>query len=177
MYEEKRNWLVIQTFWKREKEVSTFLREKGVDHFIPMTYKERLVGSQEKPKRMLVPVIHNYVFLEKTMTVREISSMMGQSDIPMRLFKNKGSDAPCEISNQDMFEFRMLCDPAYSDHVIVKEGEDDVEIGKEVVIMHGQFAGIHGRLVRKQHKYWFIKTVAGISVMLRITRWYCKPVG
>lgn len=176
MYEEKRTWLVIRTFWKREMEVSAFLQEKGLVCFIPMTYRERLVHGESKPRRVMVPVIHNYVFVELSMPVNEFRELLGECPVPLHLLRNKDTNAPYEISNREMFEFRMLCDPSYDQSVIVQEGQEDAEIGKEVIVMHGQFAGVRGRLCRKQHKYWFIKTVAGISIMLRITRWYCKPV-
>lgn len=176
MYEETRDWVVIQTFWRKEMLVAEFLKEKGITHFIPMTYKECYVAGQDKPKKCLVPVIHNYVFAEKTMPVKEFQAMLGECKVPVHLMKNKGSDVPCEVSNRDMFEFRVLCDPDFDRGVIVREGEEDADIGREVVVVHGPFTGIKGRLLRKQHKYWFIKTIAGVSVMLRITRWYCKSV-
>ena len=176
MYEEKRVWLVLQTFWKREMEVSSFLNERGVNHFIPMAYKERYVKGQDRPKRILAPVVHNYIFFEKTMTDQELRTLMSDCTIPVHLLKHKGTNAPCTISNREMFEFRMLCDPNFNHKVVVQEGQEDAAIGKEVVVMHGQFAGVRGRLCRKQQKYWFIKTIAGISVMIRITRWFCKPV-
>jgi transcription antitermination factor NusG len=81
-----------------------------------------------------------------------------------------------EISNREMVEFRMLCDPAFEQRVSIAEQHDEPEIGKEVEIVHGPFAGVHGRLYRKQKKYWFVKTIAGVSVELRITRWFCRPV-
>jgi hypothetical protein len=110
------------------------------------------------------------------MTVKDFLQLLAECPVPLHLLRNNDTNAPYEISNREMFEFRMLCDPSYDQSVIVQEGQEDAEIGKEVIVMHGQFAGVRGRLCRKQHKYWFIKTVAGISVMLRITRWYCKPV-
>ena len=51
-----------------------------------------------------------------------------------------------------------------------------VKVGKEVRVVHGPFAGITGRLVRKRNEYYFIKTMMEVGVMLRISRWYCEPV-
>ncbi len=173
---EKGIWLVLQTFWRREMDVSQFLTERGVNHFIPMTCREHHVNGQERPKRLLVPVVHNYIFFESTMDGSQLKSLLGECRVPVCLLKHKGTDVPCAISDREMVEFRLLCDPKYSGTVFILEGQEDVEVGKEVVITHGQFAGIRGRLLRKQQKYWFVKTVAGISVMMRITRWFCKPI-
>ena len=70
----------------------------------------------------------------------------------------------------------------YSDNDYVKTpvefmdaAEAEAKPGMEVEVVHGQFAGIRGKLHKSNQKYWFIKTVGGISVMLRISRWYCKP--
>ena len=75
-----------------------------------------------------------------------------------------------------MMEFRMLCDPTFEQQMTFIQYDEEPKVGKEVEIVHGPFAGIRGRLYRKQKKYWFVKTIAGISVELRITRWFCRPV-
>lgn len=141
-----------------------------------MRYKLRYGGYDEKPKRVLMPVIHNYIFVEKTLHVPEVQGLLAECPYPSRLLKLKGSDTPCEIPNRDMFEFRTLCDPQYDGKTIIEEDTDEVKVGREVEIVHGTFAGIRGRLIRKKNQYWFIKTVAGISVKLRITRWFCKAI-
>ena len=156
--------------------MSDFLKEKSVTHFIPMCYKEKAMGDELKPKRVLVPVVHNYVFVEKTMATDELVRMLADCRTPLRLMKDRDSDKPSEVSNREMQEFRMLCDPAFNINPDFEVGLDDSQLGKEVEIVHGTFAGLRGRLFRKQKKYWFVKTVAGISVLLRISRWYCKPV-
>jgi transcription antitermination factor NusG len=174
MYREEHTWLVIQTYFKHELDVGAFLKEKGINYFIPMGYKEK-TQADGKTKRILAPIIHNYVFVENKMPVREFKKMLAECYIPLHLLRNKGSEQPCEISNREMFEFRMLCDPQFDSQPSIEIGTD-VSVGKEVEVVHGHFAGIRGRLVRKQKQYWFVKTVVGISVVLRITRWFCKPV-
>jgi len=159
-------------------EVSTFLQQKGLHHFIPMTYREKVTSVSEKPQRVLVPVIHNYVFLEKNLEDAVLSNMLAECRVPVQLMKQRGSDHFCEIADRDMVEFRLLCDPDYSKTPaeFLEAAEGEALPGKEVEIVHGQFAGLHGKLHKKNQKYWFVKTVGGISVMLRISRWYCKVV-
>ena len=141
-------WVVIRTFNRKEMEVSSFLTKNELHHFIPMTYTEKLKKGEDKPRMVLVPVVHNYIFVEKT------------------------------LSDHDMVEFRLLCDPDYSKTPKEFVDTEDAEAlpGKEVMVVHGQFKGIRGKLCKKNQKYWFVKTVGGISVMLRISRWYCKVV-
>ena len=166
--------MVVRTFNRHEVIVSDFLKQEGLTCFIPMRYTEKLAGDDLKPRRVLVPVIHNYVFVELEMPVTQLSSLLAKCATPLNILKHRDTDLPVEISNREMMEFRMLCDPAFEQRVSIIQQEDEPEVGKEVEIIHGPFAGVHGRLYRKQKKYWFVKTIAGVSVELRITRWFCK---
>lgn len=172
------SWVVVRTFNRKEMEVSSFLQKNDMPHFIPMTYREKVIATDEKPHKVLVPVIHNYVFLEKTMDEAQLRSKLAECRVPLHLMKQKGSDRISEIADRDMVEFRLLCDPDYSKTPaqFLEAEEGDALPGKEVEVIHGQFAGIRGKLHKKNQKYWFVKTVGGISVMLRISRWYCKVV-
>lgn len=168
--------MVVRTFNRHEEKVSDFLKQEGLTCFIPMRYTEKQVRDEPKPRRLLVPVIHNYVFVRQELPVNQFSSLLAKCDTPLYILKHKDADLPVEITNQEMVEFRMLCDPAFEQRVSIVQQGKEPEVGKEVEIVHGPFAGIHGRLYRKQRKYWFVKTIAGISVELRITRWFCRPV-
>jgi transcription antitermination factor NusG len=176
MQQMEQNWMVVRTFNRHEMIVSDFLKQEGLTCFIPMRYTEKQVHDEPKPRRMLVPVIHNYVFVRQEMPMAQIISLLAKCATPLYILKHKDSERPVEIANHEMVEFRMLCDPAFEQRVsIVPQGEEP-EVGRVVEIIHGPFTGVHGRLYRKQKKYWFVKTIAGISVELRITRWFCKPV-
>ena len=168
--------MVVRTFNRHEMTVSDFLKQEGVTCFIPMRYVEKQVRDEPKPRRILMPVIHNYVFVRLEMPVVQFSSLLAKCATPLYILKHKDTDRPVEITSREMVEFRMLCDPAFEQRVSVIRQENEPEVGKEVEIIHGPFAGLHGRLYRKQKKYWFVKTIAGVSVELRITRWFCRPV-
>lgn len=172
------SWLVIRTFNRKEMEIGSFLKKNGLPYFIPMTYKEKVVGGEQKPRKVLVPVVHNYVFLQKTMQEDELCRLLTDCLIPLQLMKSKGDEKVCEITDREMREFRLLCDPDYVTTPVefMDAAEAEVKPGREVEVVHGPFAGIRGKLHKSNQKYWFIKTVGGVSVMLRISRWYCKPL-
>ena len=176
MDREQQKWTVVRTFNRHELVVNDFLKEAGLTCFIPMRYREKIMDEGQKPRRILVPVIHNFVFVEKTIPTKELNTLLAKCRTPLYILKTKDTDKAVEIPNREMLEFRMLCDPAFEREINISVGEEDPEVGKEVEIVHGPFVGIRGRLYRKQKKYWFVKTLAGISVELRITRWYCRPV-
>ena len=176
MQKEEQIWTVVRTFNRHETMVSDFLKAEGITSFIPMRYVERLSADESKPRRVLVPVIHNYVFVALTMPMKAFEMLMIQCATPLYILKNRNNGQPVEISNHEMQEFRMLCDPSFDQQVSITERDCEPEIGREVEVVHGPFAGVRGRLYRKQKKYWFVKTIAGVSVELRITRWFCRPV-
>lgn len=177
MDREQSTWLVLRTFNRQEMSVADFLNTHGITCFIPMTYKEKYAGEGLKPKRVLVPVIHNYIFIEKSMPIAELKTMLAACRTPLHFMQEKDKNEPVEISNREMLECRLICDPALGLQPTVEdEASQDVEIGKEVEVVHGVLQGVRGRLVRKQKQYWFVKTVAGVSMRVRITRWYCKPI-
>ena len=176
MQKEELNWTVIRTFNRHEMMISEFLKKEGLTSFIPMQYVEKQNASDQKPRRVLAPVLHNYVFVELSIPIKQFSALLAKCATPLYILKIKDTDQPVEIPNHEMLEFRMLCDPAFEKQTTIYQRESEPEVGKEVEIIHGPFAGIHGRLYRKQKKYWFVKTIAGISIELRITRWFCRPI-
>ena len=176
MQQKGQIWTVVRTFNRQELIVIDFLKQEGLTCFIPMRYMEKQVGNDSKSRRVLLPVIHNYVFVQLEMPMKQFGSLLAKCAQPLYILKHRDTDLPVEISSREMMEFRMLCDPAFEQRVSVIRQENEPEVGKEVEIIHGPFSGVHGRLYRKQKKYWFVKTIAGISVELRITRWFCRPV-
>ena len=176
MQKEEQFWTVVRTFNRHEQVVCEFLKQEGITCFIPMHYAEKQVADETKPRKVLVPVIHNYVFVGLSMPIKQFTTLLSKCATPLYVLKTRDTDQPVEISNREMLEFRMLCDPAFEQQMTITQCDDEPKVGKEVEIIHGPFAGIHGRLYRKQKKYWFVKTIAGVSVELRITRWFCRPV-
>ena len=176
MQQKEQIWTVVRTFNRHELIVSDFLKQEGLTCFIPMRYTEKQVRDESKPRRILVPVIHNYVFVRQEIPMMQFVSLLAKCATPLYILKHKDTERPVEITNREMVEFRMLCDPAFEQRVSIVQQGKEPEVGRVVEIIHGPFTGVHGRLYRKQKKYWFVKTIAGISVELRITRWFCKPV-
>lgn len=169
-------WYAIRTFNCQEQKVSRFLTERECVHFIPMTIALSKAKGNESPKRILVPAIHNLLFVQKKDTQQHLLQILKECTIPVRVFKNPGVDKLCEIPPQDIAELRMLCDPQFNPSVFLTQEEAEAMVGKEVRIKCGPFKGAIGRLIRKKKEYYFLKVVTGMGVMVRISRWYCEPV-
>ncbi len=166
-------WYILRTFNCQELKVSRFLTEKGKHHFIPVMYAER-PDRKGNVRRMLLPVVHNLIFLEKDDSRRNMLQMLSECPVSWYLLRKENSSEPYEIPDKDMTEFRVLCDPTFDDSHFMSRDDADARPGKMVRVVHGPFAGMTGKLHRVQNKYYFIKTLAGFGVMIRISRWYCK---
>ena len=168
-------WYAVRTFNRQERKVSRYLTEKGYTHFIPMTLS--LDQREEKnAKRILIPAIHNLVFVQRKETQKQLITDLSEFSIPTSIFRNPGTKKLCEIPTIDMVEFRMLCDPQYQTSVFMTQSEAEAMIGKEVSVVAGPFKGSTGKLVRKNKQYYFLKAVIGMGVMVRVSRWYCEPI-
>ncbi len=169
-------WYVIRTFNCQEMKISDFLTEKKKTHFVPMTYAEIKKRENNKPKRVLVPAVHNLIFLRKDESQKSILKLLEECNIPLNVLRKETTSRCYEIPDCQMTEFRTLCDPNFENTQFITHEEAEAKPGKEVRIIHGQFAGMTGKLHRVRNDYFFIKTLVGIGVMIRISRWYCQVI-
>lgn len=172
-------WYAVRTFNCQEHKVSRFLTEKEWVHFIPMTYVQTAIsneGEEKKSKPILVPAVHNLLFIQQKSDEKEVFRILKECPVPVSVFRNPGEGKPCTISSRDMEELRQLCDPQYKTAVFMTQGEAEAMVGKDVRVVNGPFKGAVGRLVRKNKKFYFLKAVIGMGVMVRISRWYCEPI-
>ena len=165
-------WYAIRTFGCQELKICDFLKEKGKEHFVPMTYVEKK-DHKGKIKRELVPVVHNLIFLKKDQPQTFLVQMLKECLIPLRVVCKENTSTWYEIPECQMMELRVLCDPNFKETQFITHEEAEAKAGKSVRIIHGPFTGITGKLHRVKNDFFFIKTLAGMGVMMRISRWYC----
>lgn len=166
-------WYAIRTYNHKENEISKYLTDRGLINFIPMLYTERTKEGC-KPKKILVPAVHNLLFLSKTCTEKEIRSILAECSTPMSILKNTDTGAYYEIPDSQMVEFRAMCDPNYHGTLYVTKDFADARPGKNIRVIHGPFKGLTGKLVQYKSSYFVVRTFAGIGVMLHIPKWYCE---
>lgn len=166
-------WYAVRTYHHKECEISDFLKQKAIPHFIPMMYFEKDNGS-EKPVRELIPVVHNLLFIQKIYSEKEMLHVLKDCNYSMFIIKKEKSNKLYEIPAEQMIEFRMLCDPDYQDTHYMKQTEVDAKPGKSIRVISGPLKGVKGKLVRQGNKYFIVKSLVGIGVMLHISRWNCE---
>lgn len=170
-------WYAIRTFNCQEQKVVDFFEGESLYSFVPMMDSGKVVVKEgQKPERILVPAIHNLIFLKKTAYRKEIAEKLAQCPIPISPLKREADSAFYEIPAREMLEMRMLCDPRFNALIFELPESGDITVGHAVRILSGPFKGFTGRLIRKSKKYYFVKTIAGIDVMVRISRWNCETL-
>lgn len=168
-------WYVLRTHF-RELPIRDALQEKGLVCFVPMQYRtfiEEIEDSAEIKDKELRIIVHGYVFVEKSKEEVQMREIFSQLNEPFQPIRNEDGSL-YEVSATDMRDFRMLSDPHYTQSIYVSRQRADNLIGKNVEITRGKFRGIQGKLTKIKGKYFFIKHVAGLGVMIHISRWYCR---
>lgn len=153
--------------------MSLHLDRYHVEHFIPMMkclcYKND--GTQVKVER---PAVHNLIFIRKVAPKSELRTILAECPYPVTVYHHSDNEQLWyEISDNDLMDLRLLCDSAFSPQFISQE-ESELKVGTEVYVKHGPCKGLTGKLVRKNKKYYLVKTFVGLGVMVNISRWCCE---
>ena len=101
---------------------------------------------------------------------------MVECPVPVRLMCHRDTGLFYEIPDQEMMEFRAICDPEFSDTLYTTRDFAEARPGKLVRVIHGHFKGRVGKLVRFQGHYYMVVCLVDLGVFLRISRWYCEPL-
>ena len=129
-----------------------------------------------KTRKVLMPVVSNFLFLKKTTTASEVSFFLRDNSIPAELLKKAHDEDVCEISAREMREFIYICDPNRVNYRLLTADEAAMIPGSLVEVIRGPLKGCRGRLVRKQHLYYLLNIYGSFAVMAKVTRWCCRPL-
>lgn len=169
-------WYALRLFTNRQEEVATALKGKGLEIFVPMEYAD-IEDRNHHRKHVLRPVVRNLLFIKKTKEEKDIRSLL--SDIPYKMSvirKDATSMEYYEIPGRQMLEFQTMCNPDLLMKKYLSEEQAKLKVGTPVLVTHGPLKGLKGKLVRSNKKYYLLKEVPGMGVMLKVTRWCCKAL-
>ena len=71
---------------------------------------------------------------------------------------------------------KLIIDPEIAMKKFLSEDEAKLKAGTPVMVTHGPLKGFSGKLVRSSKKYFLLKEVPGMAVMLKVSRWCCKAM-
>ncbi len=174
--EDSTPWYAIRLFTSNQTKVGDYCNEHGLEFFIPMQYRF-YEDENGRPKRKLRPVVSNLIFVKKPESAGLMKEMVTQGEFKMSVItKDKQTREYYEIPAKQMFEFKAMCNPDIELRKYLSQEEARLKVGTPVLVCHGPLKGLTGRLVRQSHKYYLLKEVPGIGVMLKVSRWCCKPI-
>ena len=174
--EDGKNWYAAQLFTIRQHEIVDLLRARGLCCFVPMEYRS-VARADKKVARILMPVVRNLIFIRKDYSERETCRIL--AELPYRLnVLRKAKDKPAyyEIPHRQMLEFQQMCNPELDLRKYLSDEEARLKVGIPVLVEHGPLKGLSGKLVRSSKKYYLLKEVPGMAVMIKVSRWCCKPL-
>lgn len=173
--EDGMNWYVARLFTTRQKEIVSWFQEKGVCCFVPMEYRD-IVKGENLMKHVLVPVVRNLIFLKKNCDDTYIHRIMMESPYKLSILKKtRNNEEYYEIPYKQMIEFQMMCNPKIEIRKYLSEDEAKLKDGTPVLVQYGPLKGLTGKLVRSSKKYYLLKEMPGMAVMIKVSRWCCSP--
>lgn len=168
-------WYAVYVFNNSSEQVSNLFKSNKLTHFIPMELVD-YVDHDEKVRHKLRPVVRNMIFLKKTTDEKEIKAMLNDIPYPISVIKKERfSPDYYEIPARQMYEFQLMCDPRITMRKFISEQEAQLKKGAPVLVKYGPLKGVTGKLVRANKKYYLLKEVPGLAVMLKVSRWCCVP--
>ena len=125
----------------------------------------------------LKPVVRNLIFVKKDMDDASFKKLIYEADIKMSVYvKPDDSTEYYAIPHKQMYEFRLMCNPELELRKFIPTEEARMKAGDEVFVRFGPLRGMTGRLVRSSRKYYLLKEIPDISIMLKVSRWCCVPI-
>ena len=174
--EDKAPWYAIRLFSNCQNKVDEYFKEHGVESFIPMQYRV-YEDENGKPKRKLKPVVSNLIFVKKCFPQSDMMNLVSKGQFKMSVItKERSGRDYYEIPAKQMMEFKAMCNPEIEMRKFLSAEQAKLKLGTPVLVCHGPLKGLTGRLVRQSHKYYLLKEVPGMGVMLKVSRWCCQPL-
>lgn len=147
------HWFPMRVTYHRELKIKALLDSIGVENFLPMHY-ELVESKTGGKKRVLMPAIHNLIFVKSSQEFLTELKMTREEFAPMRymmkrsLTDGKGDSEIICVPNQQMENFMRVAS-VQDDRVMFLDNSDYInKIGQRVKVIDGYFSGVEGVVKR-----------------------------
>lgn len=169
-------WFAVRLFMTKPQVVMDYLDEQHLPYFIPMEYVD-VEDKDHRIRHQLRPVVRNLVFIKKSQPEKTIRQMLTEAPFKSSVIRKSKDDSKYyEIPAKQMFEFQAMCNPEIAMRKFLSEEQAKLKPGTPVYVKYGPLKGLSGRLVRSNKKYFLLKEIPCMGVMLKVARWCCKPL-
>lgn len=163
------HWFPMRVTYHRELKIKTLLDKSNIENFIPMRY-ELVETKNEGKKRVLMPAIHNLVFVHSTQETLTRLKMTHTEFSPMRYMMKKS------LIDSKRSEIIIVPDDQMNNFIRVASVQDDRVIflnyeelnnntGKRVKIIDGYFAGVEGTIKRINRNKRVVVQIEGVAAV------------
>ena len=166
----ERAWYPMRVTYGREVKVKEALDTLGIENFLPMHYELVDPGDGNK-KRMLVPAIHNLIFIHDSREDITLLKTTRREFQPLRYitkhFAESMADSILTVPETQMRNFMRVAS-VQDDSVIFLDNSDYLsKVGRRVLITEGYFAGVEGvvkRIKKNKHVVVQLEGLAAVAV-------------
>ncbi len=163
-------WFPMRVTYHRELKIKKALDEIGIENFVPMHYE--IVNTPDGRKRMLVPAIHNLIFVRSTQETLTELKITHREFEPLRYIMtvSRHNDTPksiLRVPDKEMENFIRVASTQDENIQYLDYNEFIGKEGKHVRINEGTFAGVEGiikRIKKNKHVVVQIEGVAAIAI-------------
>ena len=139
-------WFAAKAKYQTEKKIKAYLDEKSVEHFIP--FRKVVVEQNGKRIEKDKPAVPGLLFIHTDYPTA--LSIANESKVKFSYLINRETKKLLTVPDKQMEDFIFLLQFA---ETAVQISNDHLQKGDRVRVIHGEFAGIEGELIRiKGHK-------------------------
>ena len=163
------HWYPMRVTYHREMKIKTLLDEIGVECFLPMHYEliETKTGGK---KRVLLPAIHNLIFVRSTQEFLTSLKMCHEEFAPMRYMMKKSVSGDCkseilQVPDWQMNNFMRVAS-IQDDRVIFLDNTEFInKVGQRVKVIDGSFSGVEGVIKRINKNKRVVVQLEGVAAV------------
>ena len=163
-------WFPMRVTYHRELKIKALLDSIGVESFLPMHYElvETRTGGK---KRMLLPAIHNLIFVKSTQEFLTELKMTREEFAPMRYMMKRSltdgkrkSEIIC-VPDQQMENFMRVAS-VQDDRVMFLDNNEYInKVGQRVKVIDGYFSGVEGVVKRINKNKRVVVQLEGVAAV------------
>lgn len=163
-------WYPMRVTYGREVKVKQALDDLGIESFLPMHYELVDPGDGNK-KRMLVPAIHNLIFIHDSREDITLLKTTRREFQPLRyITKHYAEDSVHSIltvPDGQMQNFMRVASVQDDSVMFLDAGDYLNKVGRRVEITEGYFAGVQGvvkRIKKNKHVVVQLEGLAAVAI-------------
>lgn len=146
---EVKHWFAMRVTFRRELTVKSKLDEAGIECFVPMQRKVKVVKGRKVS--VMEPVIHNLIFVHAARKdVHQFKSQVSYLQYMTR--RNETKNEPIIVPEWQMNDFIKVSTSAVDNLIYLDSNEMLIEKGTPVRIHGGSFDGVTGTFVKIKGK-------------------------